>query len=355
MKRKKRQFVDDDDDDVDEEEEEYKRNILYEMDMSTEKRVNPKNYITDMKRRKHNHWDEDNYRLRLSILEARLKKIYDSLEFSNVIKATPIITFVYSKDTKKSHDYILAIYNKWINYLSLGCRNSQGLNFTDIFHNIDYYIFNNYFKEYAKHNKLDIIVISNNNNNVINNGDNENKEYVSIVIEGNKIVARYVPEVLIRVCEDSNNNNNNNNNQRNDMQLTNNLHSHLSKNKSLIDQLDNRGMFVKFSPNKRRLINDDRRFVILGSERPLFNTTVITPALNNLNNTLHNIGAAPLNFSIPIFHAMLHLRCFIETGSYSLDHDVRFIQELLNFTPSVLFGHSLLPNVTISMPSPQPI
>ena len=345
-------MIDTEDSDDDDDEEEYKRNILYEIDMQNEKRINPKNYITDIKRRKHNSWDEDNYRLRLSILEAQIKKIYDALEFSNVIKATPIITFVYSNDTKKSHDYVLAIYNKWINYLLYGCRNAHGLNFTDIFYKIDHFIFDNYFNEYAKNNKMEIVVVSNRNDNINDshqsNNDGENKEYVSIVIEGNKIVARYVPEILIRVCDDSNNANDD---PKNDMQLNNILHTHLSKNKSVIDQLDNRGMFVKYLPNKKRLINDDRRFVILGSERPLFNTTVITPAINNLNNALHNMGAAPLNFSIPIFHAMLHLKCFIETGSYSFDHDVRFIQELLNFTPSVLFGHFLLPNVTISIPS----
>ena len=356
------------------EDKEYRENIIYELDMNNEKRVNGKNYIGDLKRRKRFIHDKsidhpDNLRLRLSILEAQVEKLYSALEYSNVIKATPIVSLVYSNDTKKCHDYVSIIYNKWIRYLSVGCKIKDGIRLSNIFYNIDYYIFNGFFEKYMKYNNLQLEIIDDPNCMVDEYESRQrNREFVSIKMEGGnkKIVARFVSKALQSVCSAetkenffSNNNNNNNNdkdfsnnnnnNNQNDIQLDNKLHNHLSKNKSLIDQLDNRGIFVNFSSNNSRLINQDRRFVILGSERPLFNTTVFTSELNNLNNALHNTGASLLNYSLVIFHAMLHLKCFIETGNYSFDHNVTFIQELINFTPSVLFGHFLLPPVSISV------
>ena len=358
MKRKI-QFINNNDDD-----KEYRENIIYELDMPNEKRINGKNYIGDLKRRKRFFRDKsfdhpDNIRLRLSILEAQVEKLYNALEFSNVIKATPIVSLVYSNDTKKCHDYVSIIYNKWITYLSVGCKINDGIRLSNIFHNLDYYIFNGFFEKYMKYNNLQLEIIDDPTCMVDDESRQRNREFVSIKMEGgNKIVTRFASKVLQSVCSsenkenffNSNDNDSNNNNNQNDIQLDNNkLHSHLSKNKSLIDQLDNRGIFVNFSSNNSRLINQDRRFVILGSERPLFNTTVFTSDLNNLNNALHNMGASLLNYSLVIFHSMLHLKCFIETGNYSFDHNVTFIQELINFTPSVLFGHFLLPPVSISV------
>ena len=349
MNRKRKRREDNDDED------EYVQNILYEVNMPNERRVNGENYIGNLKRKKYYH-NSDEIKIRLSILEAQVEKLYNALEFSNVIKATPIISLVYANDNpKKCHDFVTVIYDKWIAYLTEGCQSPTGLNFLDIFHNIDRYIFDNYFKEYVQNHNLEMKVVpildNKNNHNLDNNieGYDSNNEFVSIVLENDKIIARYNQRDLSRVCtnERINNENGNNNNNPNDVQLTNPLHPHLSKNKSLIDQIDKRGVFVNF--NNRRLVNEDRRFVILGSERPLFNTTVFTSSLNNLNDALHNTGAPPLNFSITIFHAMLHLKCFLEKGNYCYDHDVNFISELINFTPSVLFGHFLLPPVSISV------
>ena len=172
-----------------------------------------------------------------------------------------------------------------------------------------------------------------------------------MVIDKENIYSYYFPEELAEIC----NIKYGKNHKCYDMQLLNNenffhkkMHPCLSTNKSVIDQIDNKGLCVGVSDDGKKLINKDRRFVVLGAERPLFNTTVEISALNSLNNCLYNIGDIVLNYTIIIFHSMLHLKCFIDSNTdYGRDHDEKFLFQLINYTPSALFGHSLLPPVTL--------
>ena len=329
----------------------YRQIIQSEVDMHNERKINPKNYIGDIDMEEKTH-DNDDIRIRISILEEKIEKIYRALNSSNIIKATPIVSLVYS-DKKKCHDYVSMIYEKWINYLCNTSRaNKGGLSIIDLYRNLDSYIFKDSIGEYAKRNNLEVKIIP------IpfvekNETENINKEYVSMTIENNEIIIKYSPNQLSRACnnDDDEKENNTNDHQRiqPDIQMGGNSRSEcLAMNNSVVDQIENKAIYVNISDKSKLIKNADKRFIILGSERPLFNTTVFTSTLKNLNSTLHNVGEPLLNFSIVIFHAMLHFKCFMETNDYSYNHDINFIQELINFTPSAIFGHPLLPPVSIS-------
>lgn len=89
----------------------------------------------------------------------------------------------------------------------------------------------------------------------------------------------------------------------------------------------------------------DKRYHILTNKRPLYNNLVNIEPLNQFNSNLYRFSPMLLNLSLIIFHAMLHIKRDInnENNYIYREHDKLFIKEYLNYTPSVLFGHSMIP------------
>lgn len=326
----------------------YYQTVSEELDLGNEKGIVGIKYIEDLsfrkkfrdKNRKINTHNEDEILVRLAVLEAKVDKIYRALNFNNIVKATPIASLVYS-DVKKCHDYVSGIYDKWIAYLTSMARgNKMGLTISGFYSNIDFYIFNNFFHDYGKKRNL---TLSTQSVPEYKDVDYKNREFLKVEETNSSISITYSPASLQAACSargapgDGKEFNFGGSIAQDCM----------TKDVNVIDQIDRRGIPVSIA-GRNKLVNTDKRFIILGSERPLFNTTVKTSQMKNLNETLHNVGEELLNYSLIIFHALLHFKCFIEHGDESKDHDTAFILEYINYTPSALFGHHLLPPVTIS-------
>lgn len=362
----------------------YKRKLREfkdEVNISNEKYINPKKYIGDENyynyyynhnnNNKNNNITSnslDNFKMRLSVLEMKVERIYKALSSTNIIKATPLKTLIFH-DVDKCQESVSNIYNSWIRYLSnMGSGNSYGgITFNNIFANIDKYIFNYFFLNYQRINNLEIVIKHFSKNDKFGDIEKrilsfnryvdslelkipENKEFVSVATDGKKIYIYYFPQELSTICMNDYGATTTTTSTRvdPDLQLTQNLHQSMSLNENVVNQIDNKGLSVGISNDGNKLINMDRRFVVLSAERPLFNTTVDVSTLNTLNDTLYGIGPAILNYTLIIFHAMLHLKCFLDTKSnYCLDHGEGFIHQLINYTPSTLFGHSLFPPMTL--------
>ena len=65
--------------------------------------------------------------------------------------------------------------------------------------------------------------------------------------------------------------------------------------------------------------------------------------MNKLNSTLYGLNPSLLNLSLIIVHAMLHLKC----NNNKKEHDSLFMQQLINYIPSISFGHPLISFLTL--------
>ena len=81
-------------------------------------------------------------------------------------------------------------------------------------------------------------------------------------------------------------------------------------------------------------------------------------SLNKFNSKLYNFNQILLNLSLIVYHAMLHIKCDVSSSLQSTttpttptaahrEHDSLFMKQFLNYTPSVLFGHPLIPQFTL--------
>lgn len=271
------------------------------------------------------------------------------MNYTNIIKATPTITLVYA-DTHKCQKRNLAIFSNWVKYFTTLSKFQSDLNFKNIFEYINVNIFNNYFNAYhvnfcplekAQNNNysdilLDILKIDRYENNRLKYP--EDNEYISYIVNYNVIDIFYFPEEISNLEKTI---------PQSDRQ---NIHlaypPKFSQYKgNIVDNLDINSIHVNIN-EKNDLVSSDRRFVVLGAHRPLFNSTIDTSVVNHFNSTLYGVGQSLINISLIIFHAMLHIKCELEHKNHR-KHTDGFLNEYINFLPSVLFGHALLPRVTI--------
>ena len=283
---------------------------------------------------------------------------------------------------KQCLNKINSIYETWINYVStVANSNDIHYNVNQLFWQLDHFIFNSYFynlmnnKEYIIEfvdvdfknnnytiNQLDII------NKALNKNRNEklkllyphHKEYISSIIINNRIFITYIKDELYKICNiDNNNNNNNDNNNSNDddFQFSNGkIHSALSFNNDITKNIEINALDFKKENNIDILdISNikDKRQVILQNKKPLYNSLTDIVLLNKLNSSLYRFNPVMLNLSLIIFHSMLHIKRDIDNnnGKNSYDalypHDSHFLKEYLNFTPPALYGHSMIPPLTL--------
>ena len=97
----------------------------------------------------------------------------------------------------------------------------------------------------------------------------------------------------------------------------------------------------------------DMRSMVIGTQRPLYNTIVDTGTLNEFNCSLYGFGSNVLDITLVLVHAMCHLKCDIETNNLyqrtgAKKHGYHFVKQFVNFVPSALYGHRCFPLLTIS-------
>ena len=314
------------------------------------------------------------FQCEINLLSSRLKLIEDALSSSVIIKAKPIMSVIMG-DTNCMNKFN-KIYENWINYTS-SIANSLEINYNvnDLFWQLDTFIFHNYFynlknnekyifefvnvvnlKEYTTQ-QLDIL------NMAFFKDRNEHyklfyphhKEYIStLIMNNNRIFLIYFEKELYLI---SNTNTNNNNNNKNDYQFSDGkLHPALSLNNSVIGNTD-LDIIELEKGDKNDVLNfptvRDKRQIIIKNTKPLYNTLVDLVTLNKLNSSLYKFNPLLFNLSLIIFHAMLHIKRDITANNNnnydpSFPHDNLFLKEYINYTPSVLYGHPMIPPLTLS-------
>ena len=336
------------------------------------------NYVGDL----NDNDVSDDIKLYLQQLDRRLCYIERALGQSNIIKATPIISLIYTDEMCKQH--VNAIYDNWINYMNFISRYGlNGMFVNEAFWIIDKYIFGGFFENLSKEFKFEFINLSKQHISSYNElqlkvlteamscdrdlstmelKNVHDKEYISTLVFGRVIYIFYFESELSSVI----NNNNSNDNNDNNIQLERgSLHNSISTGKSIIGEVDLNSLNIQSNSNSFSIRNQeqkqqfqhlkDKRLTILGSRRTLYNNLVSVDQLNSFNSQLYGMGSAWLNFTVIIFHAMLHIKYDMKYDSNKSHesvcnnkrHSHKFLNEFIGFTPSVMYGHSMLPIMTL--------
>ena len=338
-------------------------------------------YIGDYK--SNNNDDNENLtlRYRIDLLSKRLKIIEDSLSSSMIIKAKPIMSVVMGD--KNSMNKFNTIYENWINYISNIANSSSEIyyNVNNLFWQLDNYIFHQYFHNLRNNGKyiFEIVNVNFEKNNYTNeqmniikkvlskdrNGQykllySHHKEYISTLIMDNRVFIIYFENELYKICNTNINADTTITTNKNDLQFSDGkLHPALSLNNNVTGNID--VDIIKLNKGDST-INDtldfpdvrDKRQIIIKNTKPLYNTLVDLVVLNKLNSSLYKFNPILLHLSLIIFHAMLHIKRDITNNIIdkyydpSCPHDNHFIKEYLNYTPSALYGHPMIPPLTLS-------
>ena len=290
-------------------------------------------------------------------LQRRVSLLERALGPAHIVKATPAVALLYMDMNCKKR--VKVIYENWIRFMGYISRQKNGLNIEIVFWALDKFVFDNYFSQ----KKVFIIPVEFNvtysnedfekiskcisqdrdfNHNLKNPSD---KEFISTMVSPsnpNEIYLMYYPleitkqmdpttpakrEVLFQ-----------------DVQLK--TGDPLPLNKSVVSELDSSSIGIQsgISPNLQVVGNLDKRLVVLGSQRAMYNSVVDTYQIDRCQENLHSMGEPALRLSLMTFHAMLHLK----TASEYNTHSNEFLKEFINYTPSVLFGHEMFPLMTIA-------
>ena len=330
---------------------------------------------------------------KIDVLSTRLNYIEASLAPANILKATPITSLVMG-DTKCLYR-IRDIYSKWINYIShlahSNNNNNNTLTVEKVFNLLDQYIFEGYFQNLKKQYLIEFVKI-----NYYDDGDDysseqirilkqalekdrsynfkllypENNEHVSVLVENNRIFLVYFFQELQEIVKletttTSTTTTTPTNSEDFQFYYYGKLHPILSLNKDIIGNPDINSIKI-FNNEKDNSLNissnfiKDKRHNILGSRRTLYNTLIDIDSLNKFNSKLYNFNQILLNLSLIVYHAMLHIKCDVSSSSLQSttttttptpaahrEHDSLFMKQFLNYTPSVLFGHPLIPQFTL--------
>lgn len=311
--------------------------------------------------------DLPSLKLALNSLEMRLSRIERALASSKgrVFKATPLLSLIYIDKLAKRR--IDSIYENWISYMNYLARyNLNGVTISQTFWNIDSFIFENFFRNYFTSYNFNISFVPlsssapldsqyRNEGNFLDilrraieqtrNPDYtlirpKEKEYITDAIVNNTVYILYFPAELKNIIHkeqpgiiDDN---------KVDIQL---YHHYPSLSKNIVE--DRNIVGIKTGQNNQ-IEPVEKGVLFMGSGGILYNTIVNANLINNFDQNYHSMGATQLNVSMILYHAMLHLKTRLTNrNSTEHFHDRSFINEFVNFTPSVLYGHFTLPNLTL--------
>lgn len=341
-----------------------------------EKEINGKYYIDDLVvvKNDNNPLKECNnlssLKLAMVHLEGRISRIERALASSSgrVFKSTPLLSLIYTDKLAKRR--IDRIYQNWITYMNYVARNNlDGISIDQTFWIIDSFIFEGFFQNFFTSNKLTISFIplsihqpleeqyTNEGNfwdflrSTLNKSRNSDytlarpleKEYISTAVAYNTIYILYFLEEMKHIIA-----------QKSpniifekppDLQLKQQQHSSLSQN--IVG--DQSFIGIKTGENKQ-IQAVDKGVLFAGSTEVFYNTIVDVHLVDSFDENLYGIGEAQLNITMILYHAMLHLKMNLtQQEGGSLGHDSRsFINEFINYTPSVLYGHFTLPQLTVA-------
>ena len=311
---------------------------------------------------------------KIDLILTRLNHIEAALAPTNIIKATPIMSIIAGDI--KCLNKISDIYARWITYTS-SVANSENIeyNVEQLFWKLDHFIFEEYFATLKKSEiyifefvDVDFFVATCTPEqcsilNIALSKDRDenfkflyppNKEFISSTVTDKTICLVYFGKELHNIINQANIDKNKSDYHFSDAKL----HSALSLNNDVIGASNS----VNVNMSKDTLdISDikDKRHYILGNKRPLYNNLVDIIPLNKFNSSLYKFSPTLLNLSLVIFHAMLHVKkdIFIimnnnndknnHDNSDHCHHDFLFTKEYLNYTPSALYGLSMIPPLTL--------
>ena len=322
--------------------------------------------------KKNNNNNNIDIQKKIDLIIMRLNRIEESLAPTNIIKATPIMSIIAGD--MKCLNKINDIYEKWITFTSSVANSEQQqhieYNVEQLFWQLDRFIFENYFSSTLSHYlfefvDMDLINISSctpEQVGVINIAFSKDrdekfkflhpphKEFISsTVIKDKTVFLVYFGKELYNIVNYDINNNNNNN--KTDYHFSDGkLHSALSLNNDVIGGGSGfNSVNVNMSDDTLDFLDiKDKRRYILGNKRPLMNNLVDVIPLNKFNSSLYKFSPMLLNLSLVIFHAMLHIKRDLSNNDDNVHrHDSLFTKEYLNYTPSALYGHSMLPMLTL--------
>lgn len=317
-----------------------------------ERSVNPERFVSNYT------FDPHTYTM-LEALNARVSLIEKSIGASHIIQATPIANLVSLDMASKNS--IKVVYDKWISLMEYIANQLHGRRLDELFWAIDKNVFNNYFleksefvfrfigtpDEYAnvddRYTKKAWVY----DRDPITNTHlhSQDKEYVHHHITDREI---YIFYLLHEIREMSNSISN----KDDEIKLWN-MHS-------LIGGADSHSIPVTTSEIDNTqgtvgslITSQDQRHRYLGGNRILFNTIVDTGVVKRLRNAIHKAEGDPvLMVCIILVHAMLHLKCSLTYGTDPTGptrHTKKsFVEEVIRHVPPVLYGHPMLPLVTLN-------
>lgn len=330
-----------------------------------EKEINKEFYIDDIDLTSPiaNCTDLSSLILALEHIEERVTRVERAISLSKgrIFKATPLLSLIYNdKLAKRRIDHV---YQNWISYMNHLARNNlNGLSINQTFWNIDSFIFENFFYNLFTVNNVKISFIPLSTHQPLENqytgnfldivrialGKTRNpdyslarpkeKEYISSFVEysNNTIYVLYFPEELkdilgqqsprIVVNED--------------LQLN---HHHSSLSHNIVGD----GNIIRIKSGENKQIETIEKGVLSGDI--FYNTIIDANLINAFDHNLYSIGEAQLNVTMILYHAMLHLKIDLsKPNNTDLGHGRSFINEFINFTPSVLYGHFTWPTLTVN-------
>lgn len=264
------------------------------------------------------------------------------------------------------------IYDNWIQFMGYISREKRnGLNIESIFWLLDKFVFDSFFssnieievfivaidiKKSYDPKEIELITkcISPDRDLHHRLKNSNDKEFISTLVSGNKVYLMYYPsEVMIEMQPKPQHIPNND---FNDIQLKSKLVPDLSINKSVVNELDSSSIGVNSISNSNLLLTTtnsaalDKRLIVLGSQRALYNSVVETHQIDMCQENLHSMGEPVLRLALMTFHAMIHIKTAMvsSSSSSSRSHSNEFLKQFVNHIPSVLFGHYMFPPMTIN-------
>ena len=301
--------------------------------------------------------DNDNVRGFLHHLELRISRLERAMATSRgrISKETPLLTLIY-KD-KVAERRIHTIYKNWISYMTKLATYLNGIDIDKTFWCIDKYIFEGFFTNYIEKYKLNIsfvplslnVSLENQYQNeknflkivnyILNKTRNpdfslsqpRDKEFISSGIVDKVIYILYFPEEINLIAKGK-----------------------LSHQSDVDIQLNHKYDFNNLVTNDNVLhVESSQENIVKPTKKTYYNgevlyTTIVEAGMiNDYDHSLYSVGQVATNISIVLYHAMLHLKIALVGGNEDMKHDDSFVNDFINYTPSVLYGHFTLPIMSI--------
>ena len=340
------------------------------------------NIFEDIDHQKNLPWHQE---VRINHLERRLSILERALGPANIIKATPAIALFYTDMNCKKR--VRIIYENWIRFMGYISQQKNGWTIENVFWALDGFIFESFFTQKSRQKELQVFIVPLNDNDTFTQSDIENinrcltpdrdnnhklkkpsdKEFISTLVSGKQVFLMYYPDEILQQQQQqqqppplppvpqAGDTSSSPDSIKNPVQLRSVLHPELSLNKSVVSEIDSSSIGIKSNNNLRLGTSSpaslDKRLIILGSQRPLYNSIVDTNQVERYQENLFSMGQPSLRLALMVHHAMIHIMTDISSAeefSTNRRHSNDFLEQFVNYTPSVLFGHYMFPALTIA-------